>query len=184
MVTVTNILIQGDNPNTWMMAQEWQRKFLEPLHSDQTSTVDTSSGTSQLSNYTQNRNFQYMAFPLRNLTQPLCNNLDSGVKKAGFMNIPFYSPPGWYSPYGWYSWAVGTDMYRGTPPVGILCNLNTGACRFYIFTLDNPLVMERLHKHDGPTKMCQTCITGYLGQKINGSNMTYVDYHSQRLTSN
>lgn len=178
-MTATNLLIQGDSADTWMTAQDWQRKFLEPLHmiSSPVSLGTDKTPMVSPSHFTQNRNFTYMAFPLYNLDQLPCLDLAPAVKLGDFKDIPFYTPPGWF--YSWYSWAVGSDPYRGTPPVGILVNLNTGASRFYIFTTDNTLNTQKIHKHAGPLKTCQTCIQGHLNQKTSGTLiLKYQNYHS------
>lgn len=169
----TNLLIQGDSPNTWMTAQDWQRNFLEPLHLDISKTKTASS------HFTQNRCYQYMAFPLRAMNQLPCANLEPNIKTMDLGNIPFYAPTGWFS--SWYTWATRANPYQGTPPVGIICNLATGICRFYIFTTENPL---SIHKHDGPLRACHACIGGYLSQKASGTlTPAYQDYHNSTLLS-
>lgn len=131
---MTNLYIQGDFPNTWMQGQDWQWDFLKDLH--------TSTLFLPFTRSINHGRYTYMAWTFNNRsglpTMP-CNSLPT------MNNMPVTSP------------------YYRTISAGVLCNMTTGMCRFYIFTPDPIHVVMLAHPHNGAQKACGAC-NGCLGE--------------------
>jgi hypothetical protein len=148
----TNLYIQGDTPNTWMEAQDWQKDFLTPLHV---------SLEIKPSFFFKNRKYDYLAYPLKKNTSCLCPDLSKVHTSVNMSAIPYYGGYGWI-----FGHSVATDPYKTvTPPMGVLVNLKTGASRYYIFTTSSLTEVSLNHPHVGATKVCQKCLDGYKVQQ-------------------